>query len=167
MEITIRHELLEEAGKKNSWNFLKVFIDSYRKNEEGEDPTQKDIGQLNGWQNTLLAFGYFHDEVRSGGFVQLVHNGYGGYIFDNPFAKVLRMMGAHEMSKLVYKAKTIYDVRKEEMEQEVDEDELAETYEKFEEFDLLDDKYIELEDNTINIIAQYVDNHVEDFAKII
>ena len=36
-------------------------------------------------------------------------NDYGGYIFDNPFAKVMRLWGAEEFSKLVYKAKKIYD----------------------------------------------------------
>lgn len=40
-----------------------------------------------------------------GGFVQLIQNGYGPYIFDNPFAKAMRMFGAKEFSKLIYEAK--------------------------------------------------------------
>ena len=46
-----------------------------------------------------------------GGFIQLIHNGYGPFIFDNPFAKAMRIMGAHDFSKLVYKGKKLYDKR--------------------------------------------------------
>ena len=51
-----------------------------------------------------------------GGFCQLIQNGYGGYIFDNPFAKVMRLWGAEEFSKLVYKAKKIYDANRKDLE---------------------------------------------------
>ncbi len=67
---------------------------------------------LTGEQHSLLAYQIFRDEVMAGGFCQLIQNGYGGYIFDNPFAKVMRLWGADEFSKLVYKAKKIFDANR-------------------------------------------------------
>jgi hypothetical protein len=43
--------------------------------------------------------------VNEGGFVQLIQNGYGGYIFDNPVAKALKQMGAKGLFKTLYKPK--------------------------------------------------------------
>ena len=41
--------------------------------------------------------------------MQLIQNGFGPYIFDNPFAKAMRQFGAKEFAKLIYSAKKIYD----------------------------------------------------------
>lgn len=157
---------LEKAGAESAWTFVEVFINAIRKEMNGQ-VTAENMAKLNGDQNTLLAFSIFREEVRGGGFVQLIHNGYGGYIFENPFAKALRLMGAQDLSKLVYKAKDLYDLRKEELEKEVEEEELCEIYSEFEEFDELDEQYISMEDSQIYAIAQYIDEHIEAFAKVI
>ena len=81
------------------------------------------MGLLNSNQHTLLAYRFFTDEMREGGFVQLIQNGYGGYVFGNPFAKALRQFGAKEMSKIIYSAKDIYDANKAELERETTEEE--------------------------------------------
>ena len=60
---------------------------------------------LSGEQHSLLAYRIFRDEVTEGGFCQLIQNGYGAYIFGNPFARVMRLWGAESFSKLVYRAK--------------------------------------------------------------
>lgn len=157
---------LEKAGAESAWAFVEVFINAIRKEMNGQ-VTAENMAKLNGDQNTLLAFSIFREEVRGGGFVQLIHNGYGGYIFENPFAKALRLMGAQDLSKLVYKAKDLYDLRKEELEKEVEEEELCEIYSEFEEFDELDEQYISMEDSQIYAIAQYIDEHIEAFAEVI
>jgi hypothetical protein len=41
--------------------------------------------------------------------VQLIHNGYGTFIFKNPFAKALKQLwGMRDLSKLIYDAHTLY-----------------------------------------------------------
>jgi hypothetical protein len=49
----------------------------------------------------------------------------------------------------------------------VEEDELCETYLDYEEFDPLDDEYIELESDSISAIAHYVDEHIDDFGEVV
>jgi hypothetical protein len=104
--------------------------------------------------------------VNEGGFVQLIQNGYGGYLFDNPVAKALKQMGAKGLSKILYKAKEIYDAHREELERETSEEEFMAMYVDFEQFDELEEKFFYIEEEETLLIAQYVDEHLEDFAEV-
>lgn len=146
--------------------FLKVFTDAYLE-LLGGDITAENMEMLNGYQHTLLAYRFFTEEVNEGGFVQLIQNGYGGYIFNNPVAKALKEMGAKGMSKILYKAKEIYDAHREELERETSEEEFMAMYVDFEQFDELEEKFFYIEEEEIRIIAQYVDENLEDFAEIV
>ena len=42
---------------------------------------------LTGDQHVLLSYKIMMEEIEDGGFLQLIQDGYGPYIFDNPFAK--------------------------------------------------------------------------------
>lgn len=155
-----------EAAEKGMNEFLQVFTDAYL-DAVGGDITTENMDTLNGYQHTLLALRFFSEEVNEGGFVQLIQNGYGGYIFDNPTAKSLRLMGAAGLSKILYKAKEIYDAHREELERETTEEEFAAMYVDFEQFDVLEEKFFYIEEEETNLIAQYVDENMEDFAEIV
>ena len=105
--------------------------------------------------------------MNEGGFVQLIQNGYGGYIFDNPTAKALKMMGAKGISKILYKAKEIYDAHRAELERETTDEEFTAMYVDFEQFDELEETFFYLEEEETALIAQYVDEHLEDFAEVV
>ena len=115
--IKIKDSTLAQAAEKGMDEFLQVFIDSYLEAIGGE-LNEKTMPLLNGNQHTLLAWHFFTSEMRDGGFVQLIQNGYGGYIFGNPFAKAMKQFGAFELSRLIYKAKEIYDPNKKTLERE-------------------------------------------------
>ncbi|MDO5664866.1 MAG: DMP19 family protein [Bacteroidia bacterium] len=163
--IQISEQKIIDAAAKSMDEFLKVFTDAYLE-KLGGDITAENMDKLNGYQHTLLAFRFFTDEVREGGFVQLIQNGYGGYVFDNPTAKALKLMGAKSLSKILYKAKEIYDKYRAELERETTEEEFMAMYERFEQFDELEEKYMEIEEEQTAIIAEYVDENLEDFAKV-
>ncbi|MPN37736.1 hypothetical protein SDC9_185257 [bioreactor metagenome] len=40
-------------------------------------------------------------------------------------------------------------------------------YEKFEQFDELEEKYMEIEEEQTAILAEYVDENMEDFAEVV
>lgn len=164
--IQIKEIEIIKAAEKSMDDFLKVFTDAYI-NVMEDGMTIDNMDKLNGYQHTLLAFRYFTNEIREGGFVQLIQNGYGGYIFENPTARALREMGARDLSKILYKAKEIYDANREDLEKETTEDEFMAMYEQYEQFDELEEKYMEIEEEQTYIIAQYVDENIEDFAEII
>ena len=164
--IQIKDSQLAAAAQKGMDEFLQVFTDAYLE-AIGGNLTAENMSLLNGSQHTLLAHRFFQDEMRDGGFVQLIQNGYGGYIFSNPFAKAIKQFGAVELSKLVYKAKEIYDPNKAELERETTEEEFNAMYVDFEVFDDLEELYFEMEERQTSLIAAFVDEHIADFAEIV
>jgi hypothetical protein len=166
MEIKINESELIEASNEGVDEFLAVFIDKYKEVTKGE-VTADTMAQLNGYQNTLLAFELFRDQISEGGFVQLIQNGYGGYIFDNPFAKSMRVFGASKLSKLIYKAKEVYDANKKNLEKETTEEEFYSMYVDFEIFDEMEEEFFEIEEESTNVVAHYVDDHLDQFATIV
>ena len=146
--------------------FLQVFIDAYLETLGGNLSPEK-MTLLNGSQHSLLAWHFFSTEMRDGGFVQLIQNGYGPYIFENPFAKAMRQFGCVELSKLIYKAKEIYDANKKELTRETTEEEFNAMYVDFEIFDELEERYFDMEEEQTSLLAAYVDEHIQDFAEIV
>ncbi len=164
--IEVSDSVLKEAAVLGMDEFISVFTDKYLEVIGGELKAET-MELLNGSQHSLLAYYFFRKEVMEGGFVQLIQNGYGGYIFDNPFAKAMRIFGAEEFSKLVYKAKKIYDANKEDLEKERTEDDFMAMYEQYEGFDDLEEEFLNTEEEISAVIAEYLDKHLEEFAKII
>ncbi|MBC8595088.1 DMP19 family protein [Oscillospiraceae bacterium N12] len=163
--IEVTDAALRKAVGEGMDEFIQVFTDKY-KEAIGDEWTAEAMSLLTGEQHSLLAYQIFRDEVMAGGFCQLIQNGYGGYIFDNPFAKVMRMWGAEDLSKLVYKAKKIYDDHRVDLEKERTDDEFMAMYEQYEAFDEIEEEYLDMEERVTALIARYVDEHLELFAKI-
>lgn len=164
-EVIVRDADLRRAAEEDMDVFLKVFIDGIRESIGGE-LTSETMAELNADQITLLAYDILHEEVMDGGFVQLIHNGYGGFIFLNPFAKMLKLWGMRELSKLIYEAHTLYNKYREEIEQDCSDEEFMAMFERFQEFDDMDDQFVENEEQYTAQVACYVDEHIERFAKI-
>lgn len=164
--IEITDAALQAAAEKGMTEFLGVFTDKY-KEAVGGDPTAQTMSRLSGEQHTLLAYRIFRDEVLEGGFCQLIQNGYGAYIFDNPFARVMRLWGAEKFSKLVYRAKKIYDANRADLERERTDEEFMAMYEPYEAFDELEEEFGEMEEEVTALIARYVDEHIDLFATVV
>ena len=165
IEVTLNDSKLRKAAGEGMDAFLGVFIGAIKEAVGGE-LTAETMAQLNADQITLLAYDILHEELMDGGFIQLIHNGYGGFIFLNPFAKAVKLWGMRDLSKLVYSAHTLYNKYHEEIERECSDDEFMAMFEKYPEFDDLDDKFVENEEEWTAQIARYVDEHIENFGKI-
>lgn len=164
--ITVADAALRQAAAKGMDAFIQVFTDRYREITNGE-LTAETMPLLTGEQHSLLAYQIFRDELMEGGFCQLIQNGYGGYIFANPFAKVMRMWGIGGLSKLVYAAKRIYDEHREDLERERTDEEFMAMYEQYEAFDDLEDEFLEYEEEFTAQVASYVDEHLSLFAEVL
>ena len=165
-EVTITDLTLREAAKQDMDSFVAAFTNAIHDAIGGELSTEN-IGELNADQVTLLAWETLHNEVMDGGFVQLIHNGYGPFIFKNPFAKSLnKMWGMRDLSKLIYDAHTLYVKYGQQLERDCTDDEFMALFEQFPEFDDFDDEFVEQEEAWTEQIARYIDEHIENFAKI-
>lgn len=164
-QITVSDADLRKGAEEGMDAFLKVFTDKYLEVTGGKIDADT-MPLLNGYQHTLLGYHIFREEVMEGGFVQLIQNGYGPYIFDNPFARAMRVFGAKDFSKLVYEAKKIYDANRADLEKERTEEEFMAMYEQYEAFDDLEEQYMEEEEQITAQIASYVDEHLDSFALV-
>ena len=164
--IKVSDEALRKGAEEGMDGFLQVFIDKYLEVTGGVINAET-MPLLNGYQHTLLGYHILREELNVGGFVQLIQNGYGPYIFDNPFAKVMRLWGVGDLSKLVYAAKKIYDSHRDDLERERTDEEFMAMYEQYEAFDELEDEFLEKEEEYTALVAGYVDEHLELFAKIV
>ena len=143
----------------------------------GGELTGDTMQLLTGDQITLLGYHLFREEVLDGGFVQLIHNGLGPFIFLNPFAKAMRLWGEdveaeagtrvlHDFSNLIYKGRKLFERYGDELTAEMTDEEFMAAFERYPEFDDLDDAFVEDEEDITAMIAVYVDKHIDEFVEI-
>ena len=164
-EIRIKDAQLQQAASEGRDAFVEVFVNAINEAIEGQLTTET-MSELNSDQITLLAYSILRDEVMDGGFVQLIHNGYGPFIFKNPFAKAIKQWGLRDLSKLIYNAHSLYVKYGAEIEKECTDEEFMALFEQYEEFDEMDDAFVENEEDWTNMVAVYIDDHIENFAVI-
>ena len=156
---------MRQAAGEGMDAFVGAFVKAIREAIGGE-LTAGNMGQLTSDQITLLAWDTLHEEVMDGGFVQLIHNGYGPFMFKNPVAKALKLWGLRDLSKLIYDAHTLYTKHGTAIEKDCSDEEFMALFEQFPDFDNLDDEFIEHEEDWTAQIAAYIDQNIEKFATI-
>jgi hypothetical protein len=164
--IQITEKQIADSLKKEPVDYINLYTDAYLA-EVNNELNADNMHKLNGHQHALLAYRYFREEVNYGGFVQLIQNGYGGYIFDNPTAKAFKIFGANGTAKIVYRAKEIFDANREELERDTTDEEFNAMYVDFEEFEEIEEEYFKIEKQQTAIITKYVDDNRALFAEIV
>ena len=166
LQVCIADNVLRQAATEGMDAFVKAFADAITEAAGGELNAEA-MQSLNADQITLWGYTLLHDELMDGGFVQLIHNGYGPFFFRKPFAKAMRLWGLHAFSKLLYEARALYDLHGAKIEQPCSDEEFMALFEQFPEFDELDDSFLEQEEEIQAAVAHYIDEHIENFATIV
>ena len=164
--IQITEKQITDALLKDDIDYINLYTDAYLAAVDN-DLNANNMGILDGYQHALLAYRFILDEVGHGGFVQLIQNGYGGYIFDNPTAKAFKLFGAEKTAKIIYKAKEIFDANRTELEHETTDDEFHAMLVDFEVFDELEEHFYGMEKEQTALIAKFVDENRNLFADIV
>lgn len=165
MQIQIKESEIIQAAKQG----MDAFVDVFHKhilNAIGGELNAEGMQKLQADQITLLAYMIFREEVMDGGFVQLIHNGYGPFIFLNPFAKAMRLWGAKDFCNLIYKGRKLFEQYGDKLTTECSEEEFMALFEQYPQFDELDDAFVEMEEEITETVAHYIDEHLENFAEI-
>lgn len=165
MEIKIKDALLAQAAQEGMDEFIKVFVDAIH-DAIGGELSAETMPKLNADQITLLAYYYLREEVMDGGFIQLIHNGLGGFIFLNPFARAIREWGLLTLSPIINGCHKLYKKYREELEKDYTDEEFMALFEKYPDFDKYDDAFVESEEEFTEAVARYVDDNIEKFATI-
>ena len=164
-EVRITDNYLQKTTQEGMDVFLQTVTDGILTAIGGE-LNEETIQEINAQQITLLAYHILRDEVMDGGFVQLIHNGYGPFIFKNPFDKAIRAWGLADLCSLIRKVHKLYNRFHEEIERECSDEEFMAMFEQMPEFDEFDDRFVENEEEWTAQVARYVDEHIGQFAMI-
>ena len=164
-EIIIKDDILQHAAEEGMDAFVDVFTNAILDSIDGQ-LTAENMSQLNSDQITLLAFHYLHEEVMDGGFVQLIHNGLGAFIYMNPTDKAFREWGIQELFKIINKSHRLYAKYHEDIEKDCSDEDFMAMFEQYAEFDDFDDEFVENEEMFVAKVAHYIDEHINNFAKI-
>lgn len=164
-EVKIQDAVLAEAAQEGMDAFVDAIVDAIN-DAIGCELTADTMSKLNAEQITLLAYKILRDEVMEGGFVQLIHNGYGAFIYKNPFAKAMREWGIDGLAHLISKSHKFYTKYHEMIERDMTDDEFMATFEKCPEFDDFDDEFVINEEGWTNLVACHIDDNIEKFVSI-
>ena len=145
MRITVPEKKIQEAATQGMDTFVQCFYDAIWE-AIGCQLTTQNMQELHPDQVTLIAYMTLREEVMDGGFIQLIYNGYGPFIFLNPFAKAMRLWGAREMCNLIYDGRRLF--------------------EQYPMFDDLDDRFVEMEEEVTELVAHYIDGHIGNFVEV-
>ncbi|WP_373741654.1 DMP19 family protein [Neisseria sp.] len=125
-----------------------------------------DMTLLNDAQHTLVALCYLDSQVQEGGFVQLIAQGFGSYVFDNPVADSLRRWRIKPVPKILDKAVALYRKHGADIERLASDGLPAETLRaQFADFEELDADYYDAADEDLAAAAAYVREHWAEFAR--
>lgn len=165
IEVKVSDAALRQAAGEDMDAFIKVFTDAIHQAIGGE-LNADNMAELNADQITLITYVAMRDELMEGGFVQLIHNGLGSFIFRNPFDKAMRNWGLQGLYKLINKCHRLYNLHHEALEKDYTQEEFDALYEQYSDFDDFDNAFVEEEENFTNMVAHYVDEHITNFATI-
>lgn len=164
--VTISDARLREAAAGGMDAFLAAVAGAVRE-AAGGSLTAEVMAALTPEQVTLWGYMALREEVMDGGFVQLIVNGWGPFIFLNPFARALREWGLRDLSKLVYAGRKLYEENREALERDMTDEEFMALFEQYPAFDDLDDAFIEGEEEWTAEVARYVDAHLAAFVAVV
>lgn len=165
MIVKVKDADLAKAANEGMDEFVQVIVDATYAAIGGE-LNAGTMALLSADQITLLGYVAMRDELMDGGFVQLIHNGWGTFVFRNPFDRAVRGWGLPDLCSLVRHAHKYYDRYHAEIERECSDDEFMAMFERYPEFDELDDQFVEHEEGFTSAVAHYVDDHLDHFCTI-
>ncbi len=157
---------LRQAASQGSWAFLCAVAAPIVEAIDQAADSADVLKDFSADQITLWGYMTLHDEVMDGGFVQLIHNGYGPFFFQNPFAKAVNLWGLKALRNLIYDARRLYEQYGAEIARDCSDEEFMALFEQYPQFDDLDDAFVEDEEAFTDAVAHYVDAHLDDFVTI-
>lgn len=148
----------ELSDLKDTWDYLFVIIEKYFSMIEKDNNV---MSKFRGEQHTLMAYNYLVGEVNNGGFIQLINNGYGPYIFESPLSETLREWGLVKTADIIDKAEKFYQKHKDEIAKEMSMEDFSKLYEKINDFKSLEDMFFETDES--DIMKEYIEKHMDEF----
>jgi hypothetical protein len=156
---------LQERDQRDceNWDYLFTFLSAYFEASESCSASET-ANKFNASQHTLLAYNCLVGEVTNGGFIQLIHNGYGSYVFDSPFLETIKSWGLEKIAEITQEAKTYYLKYKAELESEKTPEEFSQLYSDIKVFEPLETRFYDAMIDETEKLRKYIELHANDFV---
>ncbi|MBC9909650.1 DMP19 family protein [Chitinophaga varians] len=162
---TVSKEVIEAAGTED-WDFIYTIIEPYENAIEEAEDEEEILDQLSDDQHALLIYNALYGQVTNGGFLQLIHNGYGQFVFDPVFVEDLQRWSMNETAALVKKAMDIYQANQVLLDQDRDLEAFSALYKTFTAFEPLDAAFYDVMDEEVKRFRNYIETNLDSFVKI-
>ena len=157
-------EALDSSWASGPDTYIYALTSSYL-DHLGGGLNESNMSELSLNQHTLLAYRILLDEVKEGGFIQMIQNGYGPYVLSGPFPMLMKKeWGLVDFGKFMYEVRKEYLRNKASLEAEHSDDEFMAMYEEFDTMNNYGDDFLDMEEEVTCQIASYVRAHEEEFA---
>lgn len=113
-------------------------------------------------QQLFLTYDYVQMQVKQGGFIQFLQNGYVSLLL--PMPGWLQALEANDMAQLLDDVLKEYVTNIDLLERETTVEEFAKLYDQIPEFNVLDDRFNELDAPTLHLLVTYAAAHLEEFV---
>ncbi|MFE7088003.1 DMP19 family protein [Sphingobacterium spiritivorum] len=156
-----------EGQSDKDWDFIYTILEPYQHAIDEVEDENVILDQLCDDQHTLLIYDALYGQVTNGGFLQLIHNGYGPFVFDPVFIEDLERWSLNATAELLKEANVIYLNHKDYLEEERDLREFSALCKHFKEFEPFDDLFYEMMEDEVSRFRKYIEDHIAEFAKIV
>ena len=119
------------------------------------------MDDLSPGQQLLLGYDYLRTQVVQGGFIQFIQNGYIGLM--PSLIEQLNMVGAFEMAVVLDDVLKVYVLNMEQLGRTTTVEEFARLYDEFKEFEVIDQRYANLNLATEKLMLDYAISHLGEF----
>ncbi len=123
------------------------------------------MDELSEGQQLFLAYDYLKTQVMQGGFLQFLVNGYVGLLPDMP--AWLYTVDAKEMAKVIDDVLKVYVLNIGLLDKETTPEEFAKLYDELKEFEMLDERFNTIDEETMNALETYAKYHLDEFVTVV
>lgn len=121
------------------------------------------LDELSDGQQLLLTYDYLRTQVGQGGFIQFIQNGYVALL--PSMIEQLILVQANDMAQVLDDVLKVYVLNRDALNKQTTVEEFARLYEEFKEFEILEERYIQLNLQTEKRMLDYAYTHVSEFMR--
>lgn len=121
------------------------------------------LDELSDGQQLLLTYDYLRTQVGQGGFIQFIQNGYVALL--PSMIEQLILVQANDMAQVLDDVLKVYVLNRDALNKQTTVEEFARLYEEFKEFEILEERYLQLNLLTEKRMLDYAYEHVSEFIK--
>jgi len=121
------------------------------------------LDELSDGQQLLLTYDYLRTQVGQGGFIQFIQNGYVALL--PSMIEQLMLVQANDMAQVLDDVLKVYVLNRDALNKQTTVEEFARLYEEFKEFEILEERYIQLNLPTEKRMLDFAYTHVSEFMK--